>query len=318
MPSDLLIIHEKPSAKYLIAGWRRQWSDGGDISSGLTRYLIRKLEAKKIAEMSRTLSDICFPFQISGTHDAYRPRASFENGLPSAPMAWDNSFYDAGNGLIIFRGDEPWYRIDLYGEAFFEALGEIGIEQTVTIEGYNGPAPPDIERRVSCVYSKENMKENLDKFGLQYSSYGKNGGQGPTIGMALINMAHFEHPDVEIFRLGAMAPMYPFATSSNQQVGIPTDHRAFYDIMRRLKVMFNLTIDLSELKTLGDNESDKLKSSLDRIATNNSEAKDIIDKARLDFSYTPFPESTDINPDLDRALQDILGEQPNSTDNPSN
>ena len=134
MPSDLLIVHERPPAKYLIAGWRRQWSDGGDISSGLTRYLIRKLEAKKIAEMSRHLSDICYPFQISGTHDTYRPRAAFDDGLPSTPMAWDNSFYDAGNGLIIFRGEEPWYRIDLYGDAFFEALHEIGIEQTVTIE----------------------------------------------------------------------------------------------------------------------------------------------------------------------------------------
>ena len=82
--------------------------------------------------------------------------------------------------------------------------------------------------------------------------------------------------------------------------------------------MFSLNIDLSELKTLGDNESDKLKSSLDRIATNNSEAKDIIDKARLDFTYTPFPESTDINPDLDRELQDILGEQSDPTDNTTN
>ena len=318
MPSDLLIIHERPPAKYLIAGWRRQWSDGGDISSGLTRYLIRKLEAKKVAEMSRHLSDVCFPFQISGTHDAYRPRAAFDDGLPSTPMAWDNSFYDAGNGLIIFRGEEPWYRIDLYGDAFFEALREIGIEQTVTIEGYNGPAPPDLERRISCVYSKESMKETLDNFSLQYSNYGSNGGQGPTIGMALINMAHFEHPDVEIFRLGAMAPMYPFATSSNQQVGIPTDHRSFYDIMRRLKTMFGLNIDLSELKTLGDNESDKLKASLDRIATNNSEAKAIIDQARSNFSYIPFEEPLDINPDLDKVLQDILEEQSDPTDNPDN
>ena len=266
--------------------------------------------------MSRHLSDICFPFHISGTHDTYRPRAAFDDGLPSTPMAWDNSFNDAGNGIIIFRGEEPWYRIDLYGDAFFEALHVIGIEQTVTIEGYNGPAPPDLERRISCVYSKESMKGTLDNFGLQYSNYGSNGGQGPTIGMALINMAHFEHPDVEIFRLGAMAPMYPFATSSNLQVGIPTDHRSFYDIMRRLKAMFGLDIDLSELKTLGDNESDKLKSSLDRISTNNSEAKAIIEQARSDFSYIPFEEPLDIKPDLDRALQDILEEQSDPTDNP--
>jgi len=80
--------------------------------------------------------------------------------------------------------------------------------------------------------------------------------------------------------------------------------------------MFGLDIDLSELKTLGDNESDKLKSSLDRISTNNSEAKAIIEQARSDFSYIPFEEPLDINPDLNRALQDILEEQSDPTDNP--
>jgi hypothetical protein len=80
-------------------------------------------------------------------------------------------------------------------------------------------------------------------------------------------------------------------------------------------MMFNLNIDLSELKTLGNNESDKLKSSLDRISTNNPEAKAIIDKARSDFSYTPFKDPLDINPNLDLALQDILGDQSDTTDN---
>ena len=310
MASDLLILHEKPAAQYLIAGWRRQWSDGGDISSGLSRYLIDRLSAKKIAEMSPTLSSMCYPFQVAGTHDAFRPRAAFQDGLPSSPMAWENGFYDGGNGLIIFRGEEPWFRMDLYGQAFFEALSELGIQQTVTVEGYNGPAPPELERRISCVYSKAGMKENLDRFGLQYSSYGSRGRQGPTIGMALVSMAHFAHPEVEMFRLGGMAPMYPFTTADSQQVGIATDHRAFYDIMRRLKPMFNLSIDLSELQTMGETESNRLRETLERISDSNAEAKALIDRARSDFSYTPFEEPVDLDPELDRTLQDILENMP--------
>jgi proteasome assembly chaperone (PAC2) family protein len=225
-------------------------------------------------------------------------------------MAWDNSFYDAGNGLIIFRGGEPWFRMDLYGQAFFEAISELGIQQTVTVEGYNGPAPPDLERRVSCVYSKSDMKENLERHGLQFSSYGSRGRQGPTIGMALVNMAHFEHPEVEMFRLGAMAPMYPFTSSNGQQVGISTDHRAFYDIMRRLNSIFGLDLDLAELKSLGEEESDRLQQTLERIGTTNGDAKKIIERARSEFSYLPYVEPVDLAPELDRTLQDILENMP--------
>ena len=35
MPEELVVFNEKPSADYLIAGWNRQWSDGGEVSSGL-------------------------------------------------------------------------------------------------------------------------------------------------------------------------------------------------------------------------------------------------------------------------------------------
>ena len=312
MADELLVLDEKPVARYLIAGWRRQWSDGGDISSGLSRYLINKLDAKKIGEMGREVFKMCFPFQVAGSHDAYRPRASFQDGLPSSPMRWENSFYDAGNGLILFRGEEPWFRMDIYGEAFFQAVKELGVQQTVAVEGYNGPCPPEMERRVGCTYSKAEMKETLEKYGVQFSSYGSRGRQGPTIGMALVSMAHFQYPDLEMFRLGAMAPMYPFSTSNNRQVGINTDHRAFYDIMRRLKSMFQLELDLSELQSLGETESNRLQQTLERIGTSNEEAKKIIDRVRADYNFTPFEEAVELAPELDQALLDILQNMPDS------
>tara|TARA_B100000749_G_scaffold218696_1_gene173722 strand:- start:446 stop:1387 length:942 start_codon:yes stop_codon:yes gene_type:complete len=313
MADELLILNEKPSAKYLIAGWRRQWSDGGDISSGLSRYLINTLGAKKIGEMSPTVSKMCYPFQISGTHDAFRPRAAFQDGLPSSPMTQNNGFYDAGNGLILFRGDEPWYRIDLYGESFFQAITELGIEQTVMVEGYNGPAPPEMERRIGCVYSKAEMKETLEKFGVQFSNYGSLGRQGPTIGMALVTMAHYQYPETEVFRLGAMAPMYPFTTSDKQQAGIATDHRSFYDIMRRLRAMFQIDINLSELESLGNAESRQLQETLDEIGTSDPEAQQIIARVKADYSYARYDEQVDLTPELDQTLRDILDNMPDES-----
>jgi hypothetical protein len=314
MADELVIFEQKPAASYLIAGWRRQWSNGGRISSGLPRYLIEKLSAKKIGELGPQVSTMCYPFQVAGTHDAFRPVAAFQEGLPSESMHRENYFFDAGDGLIIFLGEEPWYRLDLYVQGFFEAIKELGIKQTCAVEGVNGPAPPDLERRITCAYSKASMKEALERFGLQFSSYGSDGRRGPTIGMALVSVAHFEYPDVEMFRMGAMAPLYPLLSSSNQQLGITRDHRSFYDIMRRLNAMFDLTIDLNELKSLADTESHELQLNLEKLSESSREAKQVIEQVRAEYNYTPFEQRVELDPALDQTLEDILRNLPGSPD----
>ena len=314
MADELVIFEQKPAANYLIAGWRRQWSNGGRISSGLPRYLIEKLSAKKIGELGPQVSTMCYPFQVAGTHDAFRPVAAFNEGLPSENMHRENYFFDAGNGLIIFLGEEPWYRLDIYVKGFFEAIKELGIKQTVAVEGVNGPAPPDLERRITCAYSKAAMKEDLERFGLQFSSYGSDGRRGPTIGMALVSMAHYDYPDIEVFRLGAMAPLYPLLSSNNQQLGITRDHRSFYDIMRRLNAMFDLTVDLNELKSLADGESQELQTNLEKLSESSREAKQVIEQVRAEFNYTPFEQRVELDPALDQTLEDILRNLPGSPD----
>lgn len=310
MDNQLVVLKEKPQAQYLIAGWRRQWSDGGSISGGLPRYLIDKLAAKEIGQFGEEVSRECYPFQVPGTHDVYRPRVAFQDGLPTQDMHRRNLFYDAGNGLIIFLGEEPWFRIDIYGQAFFQAVRELGIQRTVAVEGYNGAAPPELERNVSCIYSHPRMKEELEKYGLRFSNYGSQSRNGPTIGMALNSIAHQEHPDLDVFRLGAMAPMYPFLSGNNDPIGIPRDHRAYYAIMTRLKSMFKLDIDLGELISLGESESEELRKTLERIGESNSKAKEIIDRARADYVVTPFEESVELDPELDKTLDDILQNMP--------
>ena len=314
MADELLILQEKPAAEYLIAGWRRQWANGGRISSGLPRYLIEKLGAKKIGELGPQVSTMCYPFQVAGTQDAFRPVAAFRDGLPAASMHRENYFHDAGNGLIIFLGEEPWFRLDLYAQGFFQALKELGIKQSAAVEGVNGPAPPDLERRITCAYSKAEMKEGLQKLGVQFTSYGSEGRRGPTIGMAMVSQAHFEYPDIRMFRLGAMAPFYPPMTANSQPVGISRDHRSFYDVMRRLNAMFSLDIDLGELKQLGDTESQELQGILDKLGEASKEAKQIIDKVRSDYSFTPFGQHVELDPALDQTLEDILRNMPGPSD----
>ncbi len=310
MAGELLILDEKPNARYLIAGWSRQWSDGGNISSGLPQYLIDHFKARKIGRLGPEIQRLCYPFQVAGTHDNFRPACAFADGLPSVRMHWDNDFYDAGNGLAIFLGEEPWFELPRYGAAFFAAIRALGVEQTVAVEGYNGPAPPDMERRVGCVYSRADMKETLEPYGIQFSNYGSNGRQGPTIGMALVNLACYNYPELSVFRLGAMAPMFPFSASGSRQVGIVTDYRSFYDIMRRVRAMFRLDLDLSDLKARGDVESTRLQETLERIAGANSNAREFIAQVRADYRYAPFQDPAEADAGLEQALDDILHNMP--------
>ena len=310
MASQLLDLYEKPAAQYMIAGWKPQWSDGGEISSGLPQYLIDKLDAKKIGEMGHDISMMCYPFQVPGTHDAFRPGIAYRDGLPTREIFRENYFYDAGSGLIIFLGEEPWFRIDLYGDALFQAMKELEIVRTCAVEGYNGPAPPDMERSVNTSYSRPEMREELEKYGVRLSSYGSEKRSGPTIAMALIAQAHYRYPDIEMFRLGAMAPLYSFMTTNKEPLGISRDHRSFYDIMRRIKALFKLDIDLTELKEWGDAESQRLTDMLDKLASSNVNAKEIIDRARSEYEYTPYEEHVELTPELDQALDEIIKNMP--------
>ena len=102
MADELLNMDYKPEAEYLIAGWRRQWSNGGAISGRLPRYLIEKLGAKRFGSMGSTVANLCYPFQVAGTHDSFRPVAAYQDGLPTDPMHRENYFHDAVNVLTIF------------------------------------------------------------------------------------------------------------------------------------------------------------------------------------------------------------------------
>ena len=80
MSSDLLTLDSKPHASYMIAGWKPQWSDGGEISSGLPEYLISKFNAKRIGGFTREITMTCYPFQVPGHSRRLQARGGFRSG----------------------------------------------------------------------------------------------------------------------------------------------------------------------------------------------------------------------------------------------
>jgi len=73
-----------------------------------------------------------------------------------------------------------------------------------------------------------------------------------------------------------------------------------------VRSMFKLDLDLSELRTMGESESNQLAVRVEEIGEANAEAKQLIDRIREDYVYTPFVEPVDLDPALDDVLNDIL------------
>ena len=242
---DLVELSERPVAdeKHMIAGWR-QWADAGGTSSELPRYLVRQMGAKRIG---RIKPDGFYLFQIPGTRDLLRPTIKLHEGhRKELQLRRNDLFYagDARRGLFIFLGEEPHRNVERYAETFFDVVEGLGVKTVAAIGGVHGPVPYHGGRRVSCVYSLPSMKAELARYSVKFSDY-----KGAvSIGMYLADTA--ERRGVEYLALCALVPWYDFQQrpASFQAIQLERDFRAWYDLVRRLDRMFDLGMDLSDLR----------------------------------------------------------------------
>ena len=299
---DWVSLHERPEAEelYIIAGWQ-QWADAGSVSSGLPRYLISHLHARKIGEMS---PDGFYLFQIPGTHHLLRPEVHFDEGYSKQIKPRQNEFYYAAlgrKGLILFAGEEPHLDIDRYADGLFAVAQKLKVRRIALVGGVYGAMPYDKDREVSCTYSLPSMKAEMAEYAVRFSNYQG----GATIGSYLVDRA--ETKGLEAFVFNSFVPAYDFsqATGSVQGVRIEHDYKAWYELMRRFNHMFGLGIDLSDL----DRQADELAASIDAKIEELDESlpqvnvRSYLAKLTEEFEERPFMPLDDV---WERELGDIL------------
>jgi proteasome assembly chaperone (PAC2) family protein len=171
-------------------------------------------------------------------------------------------------------------------------MEELGVKRVAFLGGVHGPMPYDKDRRVSCTYSHLTMKEELAKYTVRFSNYGG----GVTIGAYLVHRA--EARGIEAVRFSAMVPSYDFSTSSVrvQRMAMGEDHKAWYDLMRRLKFMFDLEVDLSDLERRSeelisewDTKINELERRMPRLGV-----KEYLQKVNRDFTEVSFVPLSDV------------------------
>jgi proteasome assembly chaperone (PAC2) family protein len=242
---ELIELSEQPIVQdaCLIAGWR-QWADAGATSSELPKYLIEQLSARRIGALE---SDPFYLFQVPGTHALFRPEIKLEDGHQVELRVKQNEIYFAENNgkpVLIFLGDEPQLNIGRYAEAFFSLVTDFHISRVVTLGGVYGAVPYDKEREITCTYSLRRMKDELAEYAVSFSNYEG----GVSIGSYL--SARAEKLDIEYLVMYVIVPMYDLTslTPLLQTLMIEQDHKAWYDVMRRVNHMFKLGLDLSDLE----------------------------------------------------------------------
>ncbi len=300
--NELVELYDKPLAEeiYMIAGWQ-QWADAGAVSSGLPPYLIERTRARKIGEIK---SESFYLYQVPGAHHLFRPTIKLENGYRKELQHPKNEFFYTGDrqrGLVIFTGIEPHLGIQQYAGAFFDAAKQLGVRRVITVGGVYGATPYDKDRDISCVYSLPRMKDEMTKYAVKFSNYEG----GVSIGSYLADRA--ERENIEYCSLYAFVPAYDFSQQSQQMQGFAIDHdfKAWYDLMRRLNHMFNLSIDLSDL----DRRSDELISSMDTKIDElertmpQLKARDYMNRLSKNFNETSFMPLDDV---WSSELEDIF------------
>ena len=284
---ELVRILEKPTATeiHMLAGWQ-QWADAGSISSGLPQYLIDKLGAHKIAEID---ADAFYLFQLPGTHHFLRPEIKLEEGYRVMLSRPKNEFYYAGNeskGLVIFLGEEPHLNVDRYAKAFFKVVKALGIKRIAAVGGVYAAMPYDKDREVSCIYSLPEMKAELTEYAVKFSNYAG----GATIGSYLVDKA--EQVNVPFLIFYAFVPTYDFSQLAERLEGIriEQDIRAWYELMRRFNHMFNLGIDLSDLRDQSEELTASMDAQIDELARSKPQlkVKEYLAKLTEDFKEIPF------------------------------
>ena len=291
--NDLLVLEKeitksvKPT--FMVAGFN-QWANAGNVSSGIPAYLIEKLNARKVGHIRKGDSYI---FQLPGSHFIFRPPVKYVEGyekdFQEEPI---NDFYYAEiseKGLVIFIGTEPNQHEDVYVNALLDGAKELGVKRIIVPAGVGGEVPFDKERLVSCTYSLKKLKEELKDYALTFSNYHRNA----TIGMVINHYS--KERGIESVRMSARTPSYQIPLE------MPTDKRAMYDILRRIRYMFGINLDLSDLEKESKQQISEFKNALQRLYMDNPEIESqittYIAKINEGFEELKFEEPVNI-PDV--------------------
>lgn len=108
---------------------------------------------------------------------------------------------------------------------------------------------------------------------------------------------------MELVRMTAWTPVYNFFVN-NQPFSLGPDTKAVFDILRRVRYMFRLDLDLSDLHEESERYISDAMMRLDSLALGNPQLKEMLQTLDSEFKEIPFEEAVELSPSIENLLRE--------------
>lgn len=257
------------------------WVDGGDVSTGGVKYLIKQFNAQEFAEMPASRYHI---YQMPGVEGA-RPIIKMEEGLITETNFPRNQFFYARNpssdhDLILFLGTEPSLNWDEYTDTVVGLARDFGVRRLYTLGGVLDKTPHTRQPRVSCSCTSAAVRTELQDYNVRFSNYG-----GPaTINTMLIHACN--KLGVEGVNFSVRVTYYP-----EFNVAIEYYPKSIKSILMRMKRLMDLSLSFDEL----DVTIKELDGKFDFMRQQNPQFNTYVEELEKNYTDVPYQEPLDIS-----------------------
>lgn len=227
---DGLILHEAPGQSFptLIVAFAG-WPDAAEAATRAARYLVRKLPAKKFAEID---PEEFYDFTM------VRPQTRVDR-QGKRTVRWPaNDFYyfaseERSRRLILYIGTEPNLRWRAFSSIITSLAEQCGVELVVSLGSLLDAVPHTREPRVSGRASSQELMQKVEWLGIRNSGY-----QGPT-GIHSAFMDACAKKGLSQASIWGHCPHYA-NTTPNPKVS--------HALLTKLRTLVEFEVDLEELR----------------------------------------------------------------------
>lgn len=231
---DGLIVHETPEHEFptmvvAFAGW----PDAAEAATRAVRYLVRKLPAKKFAEID---PEEFYDFTV------VRPQTR-TNRRGERILRWpQNDLYyyapeEESRRLILFIGTEPNLKWRAYSNILTSIAVQYKVKLIVSLGALLDAVPHTREPRITGRASSQELTQKAEWLGIRNSGY-----QGPT-GIHTAFMDACSKLNIPHASVWGHCPHY---------VNTTPDPRVSRALLTRLRSLVDVDVDLEELRLAGE------------------------------------------------------------------
>lgn len=240
METNQLIFYEQPELRHpdLVAAFAG-WADAAQVATGTVAYLIRKLDARRFAEIT---AGEFYDFST------LRPAVTVDRGLITSLKLPRNSFFywqsrATEHDLVLLHGIEPQLHWQKFVDLIIELAHQLNVRRIYTLGGLYDRIPHTREPRISGVVNEPVLIDVLERYTIAPIDY-----QGPSSlhGLLLTGCAQRK---IEGISLWGHAPFY---------VRVETNPMVCLVLGKKLTELLDIEVDLEEIRTAGEYLQDML------------------------------------------------------------